>query len=337
MLPGSLSSMHLIQFEKAGGARRVAIVDAEKAQEIAGIESIRDLAWQAIDSGKTLAQQINSCQVAETHEYSGLLAEQKVLPPLDHPDPAHCLVTGTGLTHLGSAAARDQMHQKISAAPEELTDSLKMFRWGVEGGKPKQGQAGVQPEWFYKGDGSIVARPYAPLSVAAFSEDAGEEPEIVGLYLIGSDTRPYRVGFALGNELSDHVMERRNYLYLAHSKLRPCAFGPELLIGPLPAHVAGTSRILRNGNVLWEKPFLSGEDNMSHSLANLEHHHFKYPQFLRPGDLHVHFFGTATLSFADGIKIQDGDVVEISAPVFGRPLVNRIEFVPSRSSDVRAL
>ncbi len=329
--------MNLIQFEKADGARAVAIIDEEKALEIAGLESIRDLAWQAIGSGKTLAQQIENCQVAGTHEYSRLLAEQKILPPLDHPDPAHCLVTGTGLTHLGSAATRDQMHQKISAAAEELTDSLKMFRWGVEGGKPQQGRPGVQPEWFYKGDGSIIARPGASLSVPGFGEDAGEEPEIVGLYLIGPDTRPCRVGFALGNELSDHVMERRNYLYLAHSKLRPSALGPELLVGSLPAHVAGVSRILRNGKVLWEKPFLSGEDNMSHSLANLEYHQFKYPQFRRPGDVHVHFFGTGTLSFANGIRMQDEDVVEISSPVFGRPLVNRIKFVHEQLSAVHAL
>jgi len=33
------------------------------------------------------------------------------LPPLDHPDPSHCHVTGTGLTHLGSAKNRDAMHE----------------------------------------------------------------------------------------------------------------------------------------------------------------------------------------------------------------------------------
>ena len=68
----------------------------------------------------------------------------------------------------------------------------------------------------------------------------------------------------------------------------------------------GTSRIVRGGETLWEKPFLSGEDNMSHALANLEAHHFKYAGFRRPGDIHVHFFGTATLSFADGVTTQAG-------------------------------
>lgn len=45
---------------------------------------------------------------------------------------------------------------------------------------------------------------------------------------------------------------------------------------------------------------------MCHSLENLEYHHFKYSQFLTPGDVHIHFFGTATLSFADGIRTQPG-------------------------------
>jgi hypothetical protein len=63
---------------------------------------------------------------------------------------------------------------------------------------------------------------------------------------------------------------------------------------------------------------------MSHSIANLEHHHFKYAQFRRPGDVHAHFFGTATLSFSDGVSLQPGDEIEIAADAFGRPLRNPI-------------
>lgn len=229
-----------------------------------------------------------------------------MLPPLDHDDPAHCLVSGTGLTHLGSAATRDRMHQHNQGDETALTDTMRIFRWGLEGGKPPAGQVGAQPEWFYKGDGGIVVRPGADFPLPAFAEDAGEEPELVGLYLIGDDRRPYRLGYALGNEFSDHLMERRNYLYLAHSKLRACCYGPELRVGELPRHLQGESRILRDGEVLWQQAFLSGEDNMCHSLENLEYHHFKYAQFLRPGDVHVHYFGTATLSFADGIKAAPG-------------------------------
>ncbi len=315
--------MRLVQFELNNGERRVGLVDGVLVREVQDATSVRDLALAAIEAGKSLAQQVDLQGLGTTHDYPALLAELRILPPLDHPDPAHMLISGTGLTHLGSASARDKMHQQ-AGDEATLTDTMRMFKWGVKGGKPATGQAGVQPEWFYKGDGSIVVRPGAAFPLPPFAEDAGEEPEIGGLYVIGHDGKPYRLGFAVGNEFSDHVMERKNYLYLAHSKLRSCSFGPELRVGELPQHLAGSSRIVRDGKVLWESEFLSGEANMCHSLENLEYHHFKYSQFLRPGDVHIHFFGTATLSFADGVRTQPGDHFEISQTEFGAPLINGI-------------
>src|SRR3546814_10198922 len=119
---------------------------------------------------------------------------------------------------------------------------------------------------------------------------------------MAGDGTPVRLGLALVNEFSDHVTERGNYLWLAHSKLRPAALGPELLTGTLPDHVEGASRIVRDGKTIWEKPFVSGEATMSHAIRNLEHHHFKSPGFRPPGDVHVHFFGPATLSFLEERK-----------------------------------
>ena len=200
---------------------------------------------------------------------------------------------------------------------------------GERSGKPDMGTVGVQPEWFYKGDGSILVASGAPLMMPGFAEDGSEEPEIAGVYLNDAHGRPHRLGFVLGNEFSDHIVERENYLWLAHSKLRQAAVGAELLLGELPHEVRGISRIIRDDAVLWEKPFLSGERNMSHSIVNLEHHHFKNMLFRRPGDVHVHFFGTATLSFSDGIKTQVGDVFEIEADAFGLPIRNPL----IRSSD----
>ena len=101
--------------------------------------------------------------------------------------------------------------------------------------------------------------------------------------------------------------------------------GPELRLGELPRKVEGTSRIIRDGKVIWEKPFLSGEEYMSHTIANREYHHFKSDGFRRPGDLHIHYFGTATLSIADNVKTEDGDVFEISAPAFGASLRNPLK------------
>ena len=316
--------MRLVQFTAGNGKASVARVDEGKCTltVLASNSGTYQLALDAIAAGKPLADLVAERAGGETVDYAAVIAGGRLLPPVLHPDPAHLLVTGTGLTHLGSASARAAMHQGTVKDEEDLTDSMKMFRWGLEGGKPRPGRAGVQPEWFYKGDGGIVAAPGRPLPMPDFSLDGGEEPEITGIYVVGPDGTPFRLGFALGNEFSDHVTERQNYLYLAHSKLRACSLGPELLLGDLPGHVAGKSRIRRQGKVLWEAEFVSGEDNMSHSIANLEHHHFKYPQFRRPGDVHCHFFGTATLSFAAGIKTVPGDVFEIEAAVFGEPLCN---------------
>ena len=190
------------------------------------------------------------------------------------------------------------------------------------GGKPADGQIGAQPEWAFKGDGRCVVDPEEALSSPAFAEDGGEEAELAGLYVIDEFGNPWRVGYAIGNEFADHVLEKQNYLYLAHSKLRECSFGPELLVGQLPAEVHGEVRVLRDGHVIWQSPFLSGEANMAHSIANLEYHHFKYDQFRRPGDVHVHFFGANGVSFGDSLRTQSGDVFEVDVPLFGRPLRN---------------
>ncbi len=315
--------MRLIQFETTNGKRAVGVVLPDGIAQINDVASTRDLALDAIRHKQKIVDRVAVLGTGEIHDYDALLEAGRVLAPLDHPDTAHCIIAGTGLTHIGSAASRSKMHESTADADEaELNDSMKMFKWGVEGGKPDNGGPGVQPEWFYKGDGSIIARPGADLPVPSFADDEGEEPEVVGLYVIGDDAVPYRVGFAIGNEATDHVMEKKNYLYLAHSKLRYCSYGPELRVGDLPSNVEGTARIRRDGEVIWEKPFPTGEDNMSHSIANLEYHHFKYNQFLNPGDVHVQFLGTSVASFGDGVVTKDGDVFEIDIPEFGRPLIN---------------
>ena len=317
--------MNLIQFFDHNGGRAVAAVENGVARQVNGATSVYELAHAALESNGGLASLIEARGLGETVDRDAVLAEGRMLSPIDHPDPAHLYVTGTGLTHLGSAATRDAMHKSNGTKTEDsLTDSMKMFRMGLEGGKPADGSKGVQPEGFYKGNGYTVVNPGHPIPSPGFALDAGEEPEIAGIYLIDRNGQPRRLGFALANEFSDHVTERINYLYLAHSKLRACSFGPELRVGDLPRHIEGMSRIYRDGKVLWEKPFLSGEDNMSHTIDNLEYHHFKYELFRTPGDVHVHCFGTATLSFADGISTQPNDVFEIEEKQFGSPLRNPV-------------
>ncbi|HTU66848.1 MAG TPA: AraD1 family protein [Steroidobacteraceae bacterium] len=320
--------MRLLQFSEAGQVRVARVADDGTVLPLATFQTLYQLARRAIRERRPLDDIAAAEPVDNPLAYADLLRDRRLLPPLTHPDPAHCLVTGTGLTHLGSAAARDAMHAKVDRPDADLTDSMKMFKAGLEGGKPAGKLPGMQPEWFYKGSGANVIGCGQPLRSPDFAEDAGEEPELVGCYVIDDAGRPRRVGFAVGNEFSDHVTERRNYLLLAHSKLRQCGVGPMLNTGTPPAHLAGTSRIRRDGAVLWEKPFLTGEANMCHTFANLEYHHFKYAQHRVPGDVHLHFFGTATVSCADGVQTRAGDQFEIDLPAFGAPLINPLTIEP---------
>jgi len=241
------------------------------------------------------------------------------MAPIDHPaESSRLLVSGTGLTHLGSAKNRNAMH----GASEHETDSMKMFRWGVEKGRPATGEIGISPEWFFKGTGAILRAHREALPVPAYAEDGGEEAEIVGVYVIDSGGRPHRIGMTQGNEFSDHIFEKKNYLNLAGSKIRPCSIGPELVIDAAFGTVPGEVAIERAGKVVWSKGIATGEAEMCHSLANIEHHHFKFETHRRPGDVHVHYYGACALSFGDGVRLLDGDVMSVRFDGYGRALRN---------------
>jgi hypothetical protein len=209
---------------------------------------------------------------------------------------------------------------------------MKMFHWGMEAGRPKAGEIGIAPEWFHKGYGGIVRAQDEPLLVPSYAEDGGEEAEIAVVYVIGPQGQPYRVGMAQGNEFSDHRFEKKNYLNLAGSKLRTCSIGPELVVDPDFRAVPGAVSITRDNKPLWSQPIASGEEEMSHSLRNLEHHHFKFELHRRTGDVHIHFLGAHSLSFGQGVELKDGDVMEVHFEGFGRPLRNPIQVV--REKDV---
>jgi hypothetical protein len=298
----------------------VGLVQEPKLRLLRSFESIYALGQHGVGDFRT-------DEVLEYDDVYHGRSEWQLLSPIDHPEePSRVLVSGTGLTHLGSARDRQAMH--LGSAEEALTDSMKMFRWGIEGGKPVAGQAGIAPEWFYKGNGTILRAHNQALDVPAFSDDGGEEAEIAGVYIIGPDGQPVRLGMTIGNEFSDHVFEKKNYLNLAGSKLRTCALGPELVIDPQFQSVPGRVTIERDGKTLWTQEIITGEQEMCHSLANIEHHHFKFDQHRRPGDVHVHFFGACSLSFGQGIELADSDVMQVSFEGFGRPLRNWVRRWP---------
>jgi hypothetical protein len=330
--------VRLVQLANASGARRLAIVEGETLRLLGGCNSVYSLAQAALATDVRLPEAVRECATENTLDYGlvyRLESEWRLLPPISHPEPARLLVSGTGLTHKASADNRQAMHQK----PEELSDSMRMYFDGLKGGRPAPGEIGVSPEWFYKGCGTTLRAHGEPLDVPNFAGDGGEEPEVAGVYIIDTEGRPRRVGMVMANEFSDHVVEKQNYLYLAHSKLRACAIGPELVVDPDFADVRGTVSIERGGETLWSKRVATGEANMSHSVANLEHHHFKYDAHRRPGDAHVHFFGADAFSFGDGIVLEDGEVMVVAFEGFGRPLRNplRVERSPQKFVPVRAV
>ena len=340
--------MRVVQFvipsiARAGG-RRVGYIVGEEVVDVTAAEETLTSVFAVFEASQasgrsfdeTLAGAGTSEGDASRLDYSGLLAARVgggtpyLVAPFGHPDDHRILVSGTGLTHTGSAKSRDQMHSDDDAATgntptdEPATDSAKMFQMGIDGGSPEAGERGTSPEWFYKGNGTVLRGPGEGLELPAFALDGGEEPELAGCYFIDRAGVPRRVGFTLGNEWSDHETERINYLYLAPSKLRSCAIGPELVTDFEFDGLTLECAVERDGRLIYESgPLYTGEQYMSHTLANCEDHHFKYPLHRVPGDAHVHFFGTSQLSYPTrDWKFQVDDVITISANAFSAPLSN---------------
>ena len=312
-----------------GSTRRVARVEEPSLRLLDGIDSLLALAEEAIAAGVSLPVLVDRHATRETLDYDQVYnggSDWRLLVPIDHPEPARCLVSGTGLTHYGSASSRDRMHAStIASEPAEaLTDSMRMFRAGVEGGRPEPDRCGTAPEWFYKGNGTALRAHGEALLVPGYAEDGGEEAEIAGVYVVDAAGRPRRIGMATGNEFSDHKFEKHNYLNLAGSKLRTCALGPELAVDPDFGLVRGRVAVERNSRVIWEREIATGEQEMCHSVANIEHHHFKFEAHRRPGDVHGHYYGAHSLSFADQVSLIEGDVMAIQFGGFGRALRNPV-------------
>jgi hypothetical protein len=319
--------IHLVQISN-GSSRRVAVVEEPHLRCLREVETVYELVHRCLSRSGQLGTQVLELAHGEVLDYSAIYAgtsEWRLLAPIDVPGvPSKLTISGTGLTHLGSAKERQAMHIVAAKTAEDVTDSMRMFQWGVESGRPAEGEIGVAPEWFYKGNGSMLRAPLEPLTIPAYAEDGGEEGEVAGVYVIGADNTPYRIGMTAGNEFSDHRFEKRNYLNLAGSKLRTCSLGPELVVGAGFQSVSGEVRIERRAKTIWSKAVATGENNMCHSLSNLEHHHFKFEGHRQPGDVHVHFFGAHSLSFGDGIALEDGDWMEVCYEGFGRALRNPI-------------
>ena len=328
-----------------GDTIRVAMVDEPHLRCLKNFSSTYELAQHCLRENASMEQHVRAIANGETLSYDDVYyghSRWRPMAPIHVPgEPSRLLVSGTGLTHVGSARQRQAMHlaDQTTKADEPLTDSMRMFQWGIEHGRPAEGAIGISPEWFYKGSGSDLRAPDEALEIPSYAEDGGEEAELAGVYIVDAHGEPQRIGIAQGNEFSDHKFEKRNYLNLAGSKLRSCSLGPELVLGGSFEDIPGKVTVFRAGAILWQREIATGEKNMCHSLANLEHHHFKFAGHRRPGSVHVHFFGADALSFGDGIVLADCDVMEVSFEGFGRALRNplHVDTSPNQIYRVRSL
>jgi hypothetical protein len=315
----------LVQIEHPEEGRRVALVDGAQLHLLETHRSVYSFALSAIQTGfsleRVIADDVSDLTIPYDEIYA-LRSEWRFLPAFDHPgEPSRCLVSGTGLTHLSSGATR-------SATQEDgkITDGMRLYQAGVENGRPNPGVIGAAPEWFSKGSGTVLRAHGDTLVVPNYALGGGEEAELAAVYVIDPAGLPRRIGFTPGNEFSDHRTRKLNSLYHAGAKHRVCSIGPELTIGAEFSSIRGSVSIKRAGKPAWSKEIATGEENMCHSLANLEHHHFKYDDHRRPGDAHIHFLGATAFSFAAGFAIEDSDEVAIEFEGFGRALRNVVKF-----------
>ncbi|MEM9909320.1 MAG: AraD1 family protein [Pseudomonadota bacterium] len=285
----------------------------------------RSLAMDAVTRGTTLPVLVEDRRTDEQIDLATAFKAGRILCPVDHPDPAHLIVSGSGLSH------RSWIALEPDHGPDEgeWPDHYKTLMMGLLGGKPGADEWGAQPEWFYKGNGDILVRPGGAVEHPHFGDGPGEEAELAGIYLIGPEKLPFCLGYTLGNEFSDEQMFFKNVYHLAHSKKRHVSLGPEMLVRDLPQDIPARISLHRDGRERWSAAFRTGEANMMHSIANIEAHYFKYSQWYNPGDVHVVYFGNAVMSTAQGEVVEDGDVFRLDCDTFGLPLINTVHFAPA--------
>src|SRR5262245_33063311 len=109
-----------------GPDRGVALVEDERLRLLADSTSVYEIAEDALTAGTTLAALVAERVTGKGLDYEAVYrgdSPWRLLPPIDHPvEPTRCLVSGTGLTHLGSARDRQAMHV---TAPAQETDSMR--------------------------------------------------------------------------------------------------------------------------------------------------------------------------------------------------------------------
>jgi hypothetical protein len=296
----------LVQIIHADYGRRVALVNGDELHLLSTYRTAYAFAVAAIETGQKLRELLStdlSGIVLDYREVYALRSGWRFLPSFDHPEhTACCLVSGCANAH------------------------------GVT-----TGASPAAPPWFTKGNGMHLRAHGEPLTIPSFATGGAEEAELTGVYLIGPDGVPRRVGLTPGNEFADPAMAAQDARLLARAKLRTCAIGPELALEAEFHDVAGSVAVERGGASIWSKEIKTGEKHTAFRLEEIERHHFEFDAHRIPGDAHIHFLGGSVSSFGDGVVLEEGDEVVIQWEGFGRPLRNPIEREKSAIQAVESL
>lgn len=242
---------------------------------------------------------------------------------------AHAIEAEMPLTEVAAARLGEPLNLRMVRllAPIDLPDPARLHV--SDSGAPPANRAGSEPAgWRYRGDGRSLAGPGTVLTVPEFALDGSERPEIAGLYLIGADRTPVRIGFVLGNRFHDHAAARTHRHFPAQLSPRPTALGPEVRLGDLPREIIVTSRLLRDGVVHRERSFGAGDAHLPQPIADLERRRFEGGIVGRPGDVLLHFFVAPSGHAEDAVRTQPDDAFEAFATGFALPMRNAIAFAP---------
>jgi hypothetical protein len=284
----------LVQLDHPGFGRRVALVDGGDLHLLGTYRSVYQFAQVTLETGHRLRDLLSTDLTGIALDYAPVWAletEWRFLPCFDHPvEPGRCLVSGAGLTHGAGSALGN----------------------------------GNGPTWFLKGSGGTLCGHGAPLTMPAFATGASEEAGIAAVYIIDREGVPRRVGLTPGNEFCDPAQAEESLTANAHSKLRPCSIGPELWLDAAFDEIRGSVSIRRDGQPLWSAELVTGDRHTRYRLEEIETSLFRHAGHRRPGDVHVHFLGSPASSYANGIRLQDGDEMIVDWEGFGRPLVNHV-------------
>ncbi|HYZ87412.1 MAG TPA: GguC protein, partial [Bryobacteraceae bacterium] len=130
--------MRIVQLTGPRLEHRIAMVEGHYLRLLQQYGSTYELAFAAIDAERPLSELIGENLSEETLDYDAVwegIGDWDLRPSFSHDgDPSRLLVSGTGLTHRVSAQNRSSMHE--AATQSSLTDSMRMYYWGLEGGSP---------------------------------------------------------------------------------------------------------------------------------------------------------------------------------------------------------